>query len=331
MEKKAVNPRSSSNPPKGGTDVDGFLNYTDGGAPRVAWCDGTARTLHPIPGIRGTAELLRLPLAEARERAARAAVAPPRARLEEVCPLPPVDGGTEVWAAGVTYERSRKARGEESGHGDIYDRVYDAERPELFFKAPAWRVVTEGEPVAFREDSELNVPEPELALVATAHGEILGYCVCDDVSSRSIEGDNALYLPQAKMYAGSCALSPLIRPVWLVPDVRASEISLRVWRDEAEAFAGTVSLTAMRRDPADLLSHLFKGLPFPDGVVLATGTGIVPGLDFTLAEGDVIDIRIGGIGALRTPVVRGTTGHEWLVRARTDPSARPGASVLSGG
>jgi hypothetical protein len=189
--------------------------------------------------------------------------------------IPPIDSGTEVWASGVTYERSRQARGEESGEADIYDRVYTARRPELFFKAPAWRVVTHGEPVAFRADSALNVPEPELALVANAHGEVLGYCVCDDVSSRSIEGENALYLPQAKVYAGSCALSPLIRPAWSLPDLSGERIVLCVLRAGAVAFEGAVGLASMRRDPAELVRYLFASQPFPDGAVLgAEGQGV---------------------------------------------------------
>jgi 2-dehydro-3-deoxy-D-arabinonate dehydratase len=305
--------------------MDGFLRYTDAeGDARVGWYDGDRRTLHPL-GVDTMAELLRLPLAEARERADRAALEP-GADAAGTAALPPVDGDTEVWASGVTYERSRQARGEESDHADIYDRVYDAERPELFFKAPAWRVVTGGEPVAFRADSPLNVPEPELALVVNALGEIVGYCVCDDMSSRSVEGENALYLPQAKVYAGSCALSALVRPVWDLPDVLSGEVTMTVVREGAEAFAGRVALSAMRRDPAVLVDYLLRSQPFPDGAVLATGTGIVPEMDFTLAEGDRIDIAITGVGTLSNPAVEGAEALEWLVAARRDPRARPRVS-----
>ena len=306
--------------------MDGFLRYTDTeGDARVGWYDADRRTLHPLEGVDTMAELLRLPLAEVRERADQAARAP-GTDVAGTAALPPVDGDTEVWASGVTYERSRQARGEESDDADIYDRVYDAERPELFFKAPAWRVVTGGEPVAYRADSPLNVPEPELALVVNAHGEVVGYCVCDDMSSRSVEGENALYLPQAKVYAGSCALSALVRPVWDLPDVLSGEITMSVVREGGEAFAGRVALSAMRRDPAVLAAYLLRSQPFPDGAVLATGTGIVPEMDFTLAAGDRIDIAITGVGVLSNPVVEGTEALEWLVAARRDPRARPRVS-----
>ncbi|MFE3458357.1 fumarylacetoacetate hydrolase family protein [Nocardiopsis aegyptia] len=305
--------------------MDGFLRYTDtdtDGDARVGWYDGERGTLHPLDGVRTMAELLRLPLAQARTLAERAARAPGTAAAGTAA-LPPVDGDTEVWAGGVTYERSRQARGEESDNADIYDRVYGAERPELFFKAPAWRVVTGGEPVAFRADSPLNVPEPELAVVVNAHGEVVGYCVCNDMSSRSIEGENALYLPQAKVYAGSCALSALVRPAWELPEVLNGEITMAVVREGAEAFAGRVGLSSMRRDPGVLADHLLRSQPFPDGAVLATGTGIVPEMDFTLAAGDRIDIAISGVGTLSNPVVEGAEPLAWLVAARRDHRARP--------
>ncbi|RKS07285.1 2-dehydro-3-deoxy-D-arabinonate dehydratase [Nocardiopsis sp. Huas11] len=303
--------------------MDGFLRYTDTeGDARVGWYDGDRGTLHPLQGVDTMADLLRLPLVELRERADRAA-REPGDDAAGTAALPPVDGHTEVWASGVTYERSRQARGEESDDADIYDRVYDAERPELFFKAPAWRVVTGGEPVAYRADSPLNVPEPELALVVNAHGEIVGYCVCDDMSSRSVEGENALYLPQAKVYAGSCALSALVRPVWDLPDAWSGEVTMTVVREGEEVYAGRVALSAMRRDPAVLVDHLLRSQPFPDGAVLATGTGIVPEMSFTLAEGDRIDIAITGVGTLSNPVVEGTRALEWLVAARRDHRARP--------
>ncbi|WP_017586909.1 fumarylacetoacetate hydrolase family protein [Nocardiopsis ganjiahuensis] len=303
--------------------MDGFLRYYDRHDQQgLGWHDGQRRTVHAVPGVRSMAELLRLPLDEARTLAGEAAGSPPLTNTDAITPLPPVDGDTEVWAAGVTYERSRRARGEESDHADIYDRVYTARRPELFFKAPAWRVVTEAEPVAVRSDSSLNVPEPELAVVANAHGQIVGYCVCDDVSSRAIEGENALYLPQAKVYAGSCSLSPLVRPSWELPDPLAGEVTMRVLRRGRSAFEGRVRLRSLRRDPADLVEHLFRSQPFPDGAVLATGTGIVPDMDFTLAAGDTVDIAITGVGTLTNPVVRGREAMDWLVAARETPAAR---------
>ncbi|MDA2806072.1 fumarylacetoacetate hydrolase family protein [Nocardiopsis suaedae] len=311
--------------------MDGFVRYlTDpdqdprgaGGGARVGWYSAGRAAVHPVPGAGTMAALLRLPLPEIRalaDRARREAAVP----AADAVLLPPVDGGTEVWASGVTYDRSREARGEESTDADLYERVYDARRPELFFKAVPWRVVTGGEPVAVRRDSALDVPEPELALFATAFGEVAGYGVCNDMSSRSIEGENALYLPQAKVYAGSCALAPVVRPAWLVPDWRALRVSMSVERAGAAAFTGDIGLSALRREPDDLLSHLFAGQPFPDGAVLATGTGIVPDMDFTLEEGDVVRIAIDGVGELSNPVVRGTAGLEWLAAARDDPRARP--------
>src|SRR4051794_36555517 len=161
--------------------------------------------------------------------------------------LAPLDGRTEVWAAGVTYERSRDARMEESSEQSVYDRVYAARRPELFFKSVAWRVVTDGEPIAVRSDSAVTVPEPELAVVVTAAAEVFGYTVCDDVSSRDIEGENPLYLPQAKVYAGSCSLATGIRPAWEVPDPGALGIGVRVTRTGDTVFEGATSTARMHR------------------------------------------------------------------------------------
>ncbi|QBI55185.1 fumarylacetoacetate hydrolase family protein [Streptomonospora litoralis] len=307
----------------------GILRFADTeGRVRVGVGDDDEGLVRPLPGVSDMADLLRRPLAEIRELVAAASGEQLAGRLDEAAPLPPVDGGTEVWAGGVTYERSRAARGEESDSADLYDRVYDAVRPELFFKSVAWRVVTDGEPIGIRADSELDVPEPELALYINAHGEIVGYGVCDDVSSRSIEGENALYLPQAKVYAGGCALAPFIVPVWEVPDLRAGRVRMSVVRGGREAFSGEVALSDLRREPGELVGYLFDCYPFPDGAVLATGTGIVPGMDFTLQPGDVVDIDISGVGALRNPVVRGRQGFDWLVAARAEPARRgPGAAV----
>lgn len=215
--------------------------------------------------------------------------------------LPPLDGRMELWAAGVTYERSREARVEESTEQSVYERVYDAGRPELFFKSVPWRVVTDGEPIAVRDDSPLNVPEPELGLVVNHSGETVGYVVVDDVSSRSIEGDNPLYLPQAKIYAGSAAVSSGIVPAWEVPHPEALKISLVVWRDGAAAFEGTTSTAAFHRPPQTLVDHLLHSQRFPDGVVLSTGTGIVPDIGFTLHAGDLVEIGIDGVGCSATP------------------------------
>jgi len=255
-------------------------------------------------------ELLSLPVSQIRALtdAARAEpAAAPGARL-----LPPVDRRTEVWAAGVTYHRSRDARMEESATADIYELVYSSERPELFFKCAAWRTVTHGDPIGIRADSALNVPEPELALVANRSAEIVGYLVCDDVSSRSIEGENPLYLPQAKTYAGSCALSDGIRPAWEVPDPGALDIELIVERAGVIAWHGSTTTGQLHRLPADLVGFLFRAEQFPDGVVLSTGTGIVPDMEFTLHEGDQVTVRISGVGVLANTVAVGRERFGWL-------------------
>lgn len=219
--------------------------------------------------------------------------------------LPPI-GSQEVWAAGVTYLRSKVARMEESkaaGGGDFYDKVYAADRPELFFKSMPYKVVGPGQPVRIRKDSRWNVPEPELTLLVNSRGAIAGYTIGNDMSSRDIEGENPLYLPQAKVYAGSCALAPGIRPAWEVADPAALEISVRVVRAGATAFEGSTSTARMRRSVPDLVAHLVRAQDFPAGAVLSTGTGIVPGLDFTLLDGDVVEVTVEEVGTLRNPVV----------------------------
>jgi len=218
-------------------------------------------------------------------------------------PLAPV-GGQEVWAAGVTYERSREARAEESqqaGGSTFYDRVYEAERPELFFKAAGWRVKGPGEPVGIRRDARWSVPEPELALCANAHGQIVGWTLGNDVSSRDIEAENPLYLPQAKIYDGSCALGPALL-VSEEPLPKDTAIGLKVVREEAVVFEGGTTLARMRRRPEDLVRFLFRETTFPLGCVLLTGTGIVPPDEFTLRRGDVVEIHVPPIGTLRNPV-----------------------------
>jgi 2-dehydro-3-deoxy-D-arabinonate dehydratase len=260
--------------------------------------------------VPGVGALLGRPLTEIRAMAEAARSAVPMKNGASL--LPPVDGRTEVWAAGVTYLRSREARMEESGSADVYDLVYDSERPELFFKCAAWRVVTSGEPIGIRRDSALNVPEPELALVANRHAEVIGYTICDDVSSRSIEGENPLYLPQAKVYAGSCALADGIRPAWEVPAPANLEVEMTVERAGRLAWRGVTSTSQMRRSAAELTAFLFREDHFPDGAVLSTGTGIVPELDFTLAEGDVVTVRIEDVGVLVNTVAAGREHFGWL-------------------
>ena len=221
---------------------------------------------------------------------------PPGARV--VAPI----GGQEVWAAGVTYTRSRDARVLESGTPDPYERVYRAERPELFLKATPGRVRGPGEQVGIRGDSEWDVPEPELAVVADRSGHIAGYLNGNDMSSRSIEGENPLYLPQAKVYTGSCALGPCLAIPDEVPDPRSLLISLLVVRDGAEVVSDTVNVADLHRQPDDLLRWLFCALDFPVGVVLLTGTAIVPAPSFTLRAGDEVIIATTGLGELRNVV-----------------------------
>jgi 2-dehydro-3-deoxy-D-arabinonate dehydratase len=212
----------------------------------------------------------------------------------------PVDE-QEIWAAGVTYERSREARVDESQTAaSAYDRVYEAERPELFFKAAGWRVRGPGEPIGIRADSGWDVPEPELALVLTSELSIAGYTIGNDVSSRSIEGENPLYLPQAKVYDGSCALGPCIVPAGAVEP--PFPIRLSISRDGATVVAAETTSARLRRSPEELAAFVGRALTFPSGVVLLTGTGIVPGSDFSLAAGDLVRIEIGELGVLENRV-----------------------------
>jgi 2-dehydro-3-deoxy-D-arabinonate dehydratase len=218
----------------------------------------------------------------------------------EVNLLAPLDV-QEVWASGVTYLRSKVARIEESiGGGDFYDQVYEAERPELFFKATPHRVMGPGMAIRIRGDSAWNVPEPELTLVLSSVGRIVGYTIGNDVSSRSIEGENPLYLPQAKVYDGSCALGPVIAVA--ENRERARAIQMVIIRNGAPVFSGETSTAQMRRTTEELANYLFRELTFSAGVFLLTGTGLVPPDDFTLRSGDGVRITIEGIGTLENVV-----------------------------
>ncbi len=211
--------------------------------------------------------------------------------------LAPVDD-QDVWAAGVTYRRSRDARLEESGQLDAYDKVYVAERPELFWKAGPGEARGPGETVGIRADSRWDVPEPELAVVVDAGGRIVAACIGNDMSSRSIEGENPLYLPQAKTYRHSLALGPALVGWEDVPDLLAGTVSMVVERDGTTVVDDTVALSQLHREPADLVRWLLRARDFPRGVVLLTGTGIVPGPEFTLAAGDEVRIAVTGLGEL---------------------------------
>ena len=255
--------------------------------------------LFPWPGMLG--DLLAVP-----DPAALAADLLKHSRdsepLDRVALLAPVCR-QEVWAAGVTYKRSKIAREEESvGAAQFYDKVYTAARPELFLKASAWRVVGPGGPVRIRKDGKWNVPEPELALVISPTLKIVGYTIGNDMSSRDIEGENPLYLPQAKVYDGSCAVGPVITLASAMPQPPQVQIRLEIDRGGKRAFEGTTNLGQMARAPEDLVSWLARETSFPHGAILMTGTGIVPPDAFTLATGDDIRITIDGIGTLANRV-----------------------------
>ncbi|WP_155371867.1 fumarylacetoacetate hydrolase family protein [Catellatospora vulcania] len=282
-----------------------IVRYRVAGAPDVRiglHADGEVTELR---GVASLAQLWRLPLAELRDRLARPEPGP-ALPLAQVRLLAPVDATTEVWAAGVTYRISREARIEESERAaDVYQLVYDAARPELFFKSAAWRVRGPGQEIGVRADSEVDVPEPELALVVNRFGEIVGYTICDDVSSRTIEGENPLYLPQAKIYFGACALGPWITPVWAVADPYDLAITLEIMRDGGTAWQGAAGTSQLHRRLDDLVGHLMRGDVHPDGVVLSTGTCLVPPAPFSLRDGDAVHITIGSIGTLANTVRRG--------------------------
>ena len=233
----------------------------------------------------------------------KATLAPDQADLTQ--PLAPIRS-QEVWACGVTYYSSRLARMEESrdaGGGDFYSRVYAADRPEIFFKATPNRVSGPGQPLRIRRDSYWDVPEPELTLAISARGNIIGYTIGNDMSSRSIEGENPLYLPQAKTYQQCAGLGPclLISPAPLPPE---TEMRLEVTRNGKPSFSGSCKLSDMKRSLEELISYLTRELEFPNGAFLMTGTGIVPDKDFTLEPGDRVRITIEPIGTLTNPVVR---------------------------
>ena len=214
--------------------------------------------------------------------------------------LPPIGSNQELWACGVTYLRSKVGRQEESkagGGADFYGKVYEAERPEVFFKATPHRVVGNKAKVNIRKDSTWDVPEPELTLVVTSSGKIIGYTIGNDMSSRSIEGENPLYLPQAKTYDACAALGPCIF-VTEQPLNSNTIIALEIKRNNAIVFSDKIAISQMKRTPQELVSFVFKECSFPAGCLIMTGTGIVPGSDFTLQSGDEIRISIDGIGTL---------------------------------
>ena len=273
------------------------------GSPRAGLVADDATLLDLAPA--GITELTAVlehddPVAFLQEAAARDL---PRVKRSEVSLCAPVER-QEVWAAGVTYLRSKAARMEESDFSaTAYDRVYDAARPELFFKALAPKVVGPDEPVGIRRDARWNVPEPELALVLNSRGRLVGHTIGNDMSSRDIEGENLLYLPQAKIYDRSCALGPWITLGTAEAAARAWRIRIAIVRHGTDVFSGETSVASLKRTFDDLAAYLFRSQVFPHGVVLLTGTGIVPPDSFTLQAQDTVEIEISGVGRLRNPVV----------------------------
>lgn len=274
----------------------------DSATARLGVVDGDAIYEFTSPSTVDAA--LRLPLAEL-QAAVQDVLDTTRnpLRVSEIELLAPIDT-QEVWACGVTYSRSRDARMEESTQKDVYDLVYEAERPELFFKATPSRVSGPDGTVAIRGDSTWDVPEPELALVVNAHRELVGYTIGNDVSSRSIEGENPLYLPQAKVYSACAGLGPAIVLVNELPNATDLAITLVIERGGEAIFTGTTSTNQLHRTFDDLLAYLHRHNAFLSGAFLFTGTGIIPPSEFTLQDGDVVSITIDGIGTLRNPVVR---------------------------
>jgi len=246
-------------------------------------------------------ELLAVPAAEMRARLAEVGHGPQVEPAAAILLAPA--GAQEVWASGVTYLRSREARMEESSESDVYQRVYQAERPELFFKAAGWRVVPHGGQVGIRPDSGWDVPEPELAVLSNSRGEVVAYSCGNDMSSRSIEGENPLYLPQAKVYDRSCSIGPAAVLACEVGDLGAAHVRMTIERQGSEVFSGEAGLAEMVRDPAELCGVLHSAYPLPAGAWLLTGTSIVPPPPYTAAEGDQVTISIDGLGQLTNRLV----------------------------
>jgi 2-dehydro-3-deoxy-D-arabinonate dehydratase len=277
-----------------------LVRAADAGGPALyLWREGRLRGLgtdldellaQPLDGIRAVVE------------AAGPEVDP--GALELLAPV----ASQEVWAAGVTYRRSREARMEESTQQDMYARVYEADRPELFFKAPGWRVVPHGGQVGVRSDSSWDVPEPELAVLSNSSGEVIGFSCGNDMSSRSIEGENPLYLPQAKVYDRSCALGPAAALAWET-DLSGCRISMEIARDGDPLFRGDAALSDMVRRPEELSAFLHSALTLPTGAWLLTGTSIVPGSEFTARHGDQVTITLTGLGTLRNTVTLVDVGN----------------------
>jgi len=251
---------------------------------------------HNVEGLPTLTEAMHLTLAELKARTAQ-----PGAQISGELTAP-IASEIELWGAGVTYLRSRDARKEESGVPDVYQRVYEADRPELFFKSTAVRARGTHAPIGIRYDSDASVPEPEVAIYINKHREIIGYAICNDVTARSIEGENPLYLSQAKIYIGSTAIGPDITPAWLAPAANEMSIKAKILRGSALVWEAETSLGALNRTLEDLVNYVFRCQDFPHGLILSTGTGIVPPMNIALAAGDIVEINVAGVGTLSNTV-----------------------------
>lgn len=252
---------------------------------------------YAIPGITSLSELHQLPLSEIK------ALTITRGEIIIGVPVAPISPEIELWGAGVTYLRSRDARKEESGVPDVYQKVYEADRPELFYKSNAIRTNTFNQPIGIRFDCPASVPEPEVAIFINRYQEIVGYSICNDVTARTIEGENPLYLSQAKIYVGSTSLGPDITPSWLAPSAAEMKIDAKIIRAEQIVWQAQTSLGALNRTLQDLVSYLFRCQYFPYGAILSTGTGIVPPMEIALHVDDTVEIVVAGVGTLRNTVV----------------------------
>ncbi len=266
-----------------------ILKTAHSGHQFVVTVDGQHRTIATVPTLT---EAMQLRLSELKAIADTASV---EVSGELVAPISPE---IELWGAGVTYLRSRDARKEESGVPDVYQRVYEADRPELFFKSTFIRARGTGAPIGIRYDSEASVPEPEVAIYINKYREIIGYAICNDVTARTIEGENPLYLSQAKIYIGSTSLGPDITPSWLAPAADQMAIKAKIVRGAETTWQAETSLGKLNRTLQDLVNYLFRCQDFPHGVILSTGTGIVPPMDISLQAGDIVEIAVTGIGTL---------------------------------
>ena len=268
--------------------------HTDSQQYRLAvTVDGVHRAVASLPTLT---EAMHLTLAELKAAVAQVSTV---ITGELTAPISPE---IELWGAGVTYLRSRDARKEESGVPDVYQRVYEADRPELFFKSTAVRARGTNAPIGIRYDSDASVPEPEVAIYINKHREIIGYAICNDVTARSIEGENPLYLSQAKIYIGSTSLGPDITPSWLAPTKDEMAIKAKIIRGTSIPWEAETSLGKLNRTLEDLVNYVFRCQDFPHGVILSTGTGIVPPMDVALAAGDIVEINVAGVGTLRNSV-----------------------------